>query len=101
MSSQSDQYRRLFSGTLGVLPIVFPNRALGGTLVHFLRDLPMSKPATSKLSSSKVLLGPIMNTKWPQPSACLALKLYTTGYTFIQRQLFSLARKLASKTSKQ
>ena len=40
MSSQSDHYRRLFSGTLGVLPIVFPNRALGGTLVHFLRDLP-------------------------------------------------------------
>ena len=42
MSSQSDHYRRLFSGTLGVLPIVFPNRALGGTLVHFLRDLPHS-----------------------------------------------------------
>ena len=40
MSSQSDHYRRLFSGTLVVLPIVFLNRALGGTLVHFLRDLP-------------------------------------------------------------
>ena len=25
-----------------MLPIVFPNRALGGTLVHFLRDLPSS-----------------------------------------------------------
>ena len=46
MSSQSDHYRRLFSGTLGVLPIVFPNRALGGTLVHFLRDLPFSKLPT-------------------------------------------------------
>ena len=43
MSSQSDHYRRLFSGTLGVLPIVFSNRALGGTLVHFLRDLPFSR----------------------------------------------------------
>ena len=50
MFSQSDHYRRLFNGTLGrddilsltlgVLPIVFPIRALGGTLVHFLRDLP-------------------------------------------------------------
>ena len=89
MSSQSDHHRRLFSGTLKVLPIVFPNRALGGTLVHFLRDLPMSKPATSKLSSSEVLLRPIMNTKWPQPSASLALKLCTTGCTFIQRRLFS------------
>ena len=40
MSSLSDQFRRLFSGTLGLLPIVFPNRAQGGTLVHFWRDCP-------------------------------------------------------------
>ena len=40
MSSQSDQYRRLFSGTLGLLPVVFSNRALGETLVHFLQECP-------------------------------------------------------------
>ena len=39
----------------------------------------LSKPATSKQSSSEVLLGPIMNTKWPQPSASLALKLCALG----------------------
>ena len=42
VSSLSDQYRRLFSGTLGLLPIVFLNRALGGTLVHFWRECPGS-----------------------------------------------------------
>ena len=40
VSSLSDQFRRLFSGTLGLLPIVFPNRDQGGTLVHFWRDCP-------------------------------------------------------------
>ena len=41
VSSQSDQYRRLFSGNLGLLPIVFLNWALGGTLVHFWRECPL------------------------------------------------------------
>ena len=55
MSSQSDHYRRLFSGTLGVLPIVFPNRALGGTLVHFLQDLPSTANVDSAVDSAHVI----------------------------------------------
>ena len=39
MSSLSDQFRRLFSGTLGLLPIVFPNRAQGGTLVYIFGEI--------------------------------------------------------------
>ena len=47
VSSQSDQYRRLFSGTLGLLPVVFSNRALGGTLVHFLQECPFDTSAAA------------------------------------------------------
>ena len=35
VSSQSDHYRRLFSGTLGWLPVVFPNRAGEGDACTF------------------------------------------------------------------
>ena len=49
MSSLSDQFRRLFSGTLGLLPIVFPNRDQGGTLVHFWRDCPHSEVGACQL----------------------------------------------------
>ena len=41
MSSQSDHYRRLFSGTLGLLPAVFSNKALGETF-QFLYICPVS-----------------------------------------------------------
>ena len=75
MSSQSDHYRRLFSGTLGVLPIVFPNRALGGTLVHFWRDCP-----TVHLSALATLHAMEMYDRkwWP----ILLRKLLVFGPTF-------------------
>ena len=60
MSSLSDQFRRLFSGTLGLLPIVFPNRAQGGTLVHFWRDCPSN---THSKYIRKTIMKAIFHTK--------------------------------------
>ena len=41
VASQSDHYRRLFSGTLGMLPVVLPNQHLPVTIVHFLWYSPL------------------------------------------------------------
>ena len=44
VASQSDHYRRLFSGTLGMLPVVLPNQHLPVTIVHFVWYSPTNMP---------------------------------------------------------
>ena len=72
VSSQSDQYRRLFSDTLGLLPVVFSNRALGETLVHFLQECPWSCGAASVIWSP-------LSTRPPQPTYkyCHQIKMFS------------------------
>ena len=73
MSSLSDQFRRLFSGTLGLLPIVFPNRAQGGTLVHFWRDCPPSAVSLSVLFTGRNIMQPVNSIPYRSVSETLLL----------------------------
>ena len=75
MSSLSDQFRRLFSGTLGLLPIVFPNRDQGGTLVHFWRDCPLTFVTSLALSFVSYVLMRVVLKRWSRVEQYLQLTI--------------------------
>ena len=88
MSSLSDQFRRLFSGTLGLLPIVFPNRAQGGTLVHFWRDCPSIRFIVYVIVF--VMLAPAIIDYFPIIRRQISLRI-TYAYEDVDVSIFSLS----------
>ena len=57
VASQSDHYRRLFSGTLGMLTVVLPNQHLPVTIVHFVWYSPCLIVLVGMLKWREVALG--------------------------------------------
>ena len=85
VASQSDHYRRLFSGTLGMLPVVLPNQHLPVTIVHFLWYSPLCWLLILDTNNKHVETTPSSGVQCPHtwalsPLCCYSLPLHIQSH---------------------